>query len=200
LAWPDHLAAVLAVELCSLSWPMTDLTTADLVVSGLFGDGAAALVARGGPATGRLRVVATRSEVYPDSVDTLGWRLASDGFRIVLTAELADVVERRLGGTVSSFLTEHGLTVDDIVTWVCHPGGPKVIDAIQNSLKLPDSAVATSRQSLAEVGNLSSASVLHVLEKALDDAAAADRPPPGSAGLMIGLGPGVSVELVLLRW
>jgi alkylresorcinol/alkylpyrone synthase len=200
LAWPDHHAAVLAVELCSLSWPMTDLTTADLVVSGLFGDGAAALVAGGAPATGGVRVVATRSEFYPDSVDTLGWRLASDGFRIVLTAELADVVERRLGGTVSSFLTEHGLTVDDIVTWVCHPGGPKVIDAVQNSLKLPDSAVATSRRSLAEVGNLSSASVLHVLEKALDGAAAADRPPPGSAGLIIGLGPGVSVELVLFRW
>ena len=126
---------------------------------------------------------------------TLGWRLGSDGFRIVLTSELADVVERRLSGSVSSFLAGHGLTVDEITAWVCHPGGPKVIDAIQNSLELPDSSLELSRRSLAEVGNLSSASVLHVLEKTIG----AD-PPPGTAGLMIGLGPGVSAELVLLRW
>jgi len=195
LAWPHHHAALLAVELCSLSWPITELTVADLVVSGLFGDGAAALVAAGGQAAEGLRVVASRGEVYPDSGDTLGWRLGPDGFRIVLTAELADVVERRLSGSVSSFLSGHGLTVEEITAWVCHPGGPKVIDAIQNSLKLPDSAVELSRRSLAEVGNLSSASVLHVLEKTID----AD-PLPGSAGLMIGLGPGVSAELVLLRW
>jgi alkylresorcinol/alkylpyrone synthase len=196
LAWPEHRAAVLAVELCSLSWPMTDVTTADLVSSGLFGDGAAALVADGGQVGDGLRVVASRSEVYPDSIDALGWRLGADGFRIVLSAELADVIERRLSGSVTAFLSEHGLTVDEITVWVCHPGGPKVIDAIQNSLKLPDSAVELSRRSLAEVGNLSSASVLHVLERTM----AADPPPPGSAGLMIGLGPGVSVELVLLRW
>ena len=114
----------------------------------------------------------------------------------MLTAELADVVERHLSGSVTAFLAEHELTVEEITTWVCHPGGPRVIDAIQNSLKLPDSAVEPSRRSLAEVGNLSSASVLHVLEKILG----ADPPPPGSTGLMIGLGPGVSVELVLLQW
>ena len=201
LAWPHHHAALLAVELCSLSRPTTEVTTADLVVSGLFGDGAVALAASGGraadgrPADG-LRVIASRSEVYPDSGDKLGWRLGSDGFRIVLTAELADVVERRLSGSVSAFLAEHDLTVEEISTWLCHPGGPKVIDAIQKCLKLPDSAVEMSRRSLAEVGNLSSASVLHILEQTID----ACPPPPGSAGLMIGLGPGVSAELVLLRW
>jgi alkylresorcinol/alkylpyrone synthase len=193
LAWPEHRAALLAVELCSLSWPMGDVATADLVSTGLFGDGAAAVVATGGSAGPR--VVATHSEVYPDSGDLLGWRLGSTGFRIVLTAELADVIERRLAGTVTAFLTEHGLTVDEIAAWVCHPGGPKVLDAVQNCLKLPDSAVRASRRSLAEVGNLSSASVLHVLQRTLDDP-----PPVGSFGLMIGLGPGVSVELVLLRW
>lgn len=204
LAWPEHHAAVLAVELCSLSWPMTDVSTADLVSSGLFGDGAAALVAvgrrtaeeQGGQTAEGPWVVATRSEVYPDSGDTLGWRLGPDGFRIVLAADLADVVERHLRGSVVSFLAEHGLVVDDITTWVCHPGGPKVIDAVQSSLNLPETAVELSRRSLAEVGNLSSASVLHVLEKAVS----VGPPPPGSVGLVIGLGPGVSVELVLLRW
>ena len=201
LAWPAHTAALLAVELCSLSWPVTGITTADLVVSGLFGDGAAALVATGGQASGGRatrgpRVIASHSEVYPDSGDTLGWRLGPDGFRIFLTAELADVVERELGGGVSSFLAEHGLTVDGVRSWVCHPGGPKVIDAIQHSLKLPGSAVEMSRRSLAEAGNMSSASVLHILEQVIDTCP----PPAGSPGLMIGLGPGVSVELILLEW
>ncbi|MGB3481638.1 MAG: 3-oxoacyl-[acyl-carrier-protein] synthase III C-terminal domain-containing protein [Mycobacterium sp.] len=196
LAWPQHRAALLAVELCSLSWPMADVTTADLVSSGLFGDGAAALVATGAQSDDGLRVVASRSEVYPESNDALGWRLGQDGFRIVLTAELADMIERHLNGSVSKFLAENGLTVQDITVWVCHPGGPKVIDAIQNSLDLPDAAVEPSRRSLAEVGNLSSASVLHVLEMILRE----KTPSSGSAGLMIGLGPGVSVELVLLQW
>jgi alkylresorcinol/alkylpyrone synthase len=202
LAWPGHTAALLSVELCSLSWPRGEVTTADLVASALFGDGAAAVVATGeDPAApahpARLpAVIATRSVVYSDSTGTLGWRLGADGFRIVLTADLADVVERQLNGTVTAFLGEHGLTVDDIRSWICHPGGPKVLDAAQRALKLPDNALATSRRSLSEAGNMSSVSVLHILELT----AAEDPPPPGSFGLMIGLGPGVSAELLLLRW
>ena len=225
LGWPGHTAALLSIELCSLTWQVTADTTADFVASGLFGDGAAALIAEGTQAAsqrgatlsgrsgdepassdeGRQRgqarrrraaeVLATRSEVYPDSSDSLGWRLGSDGFRIVLTADLADVVERRLAGTVTSFLAGHGLTIGDIDTWICHPGGPKVLDAVRDSLKLPESALALSRRSLAEAGNLSSASVLEVLERSLEGP-----PRPGSFGLMVGLGPGVSAELVLLRW
>jgi alkylresorcinol/alkylpyrone synthase len=196
LAWPGHTAALLTVELCSLTWPTSEVTSADLVASSLFGDGSAALLATGGQGADGPRVIASRSEVYPDSGDTLGWRLASDGFRIVLTADLADVVERRLNDSVSSFLASRGLGIDEIKAWVCHPGGPKVIDAIQKSLELPDRAVELSRRSLADVGNLSSVSVLHILETTINTCP----PSPGSAGLMIGLGPGVSVELVLLRW
>ncbi|HEX3965780.1 MAG TPA: 3-oxoacyl-[acyl-carrier-protein] synthase III C-terminal domain-containing protein [Trebonia sp.] len=237
LGWPGHAAALLAVELCSLSLPRTSVTTADLVASALFGDGAVALVATGTqrprrprrrssrptrltqpssapqsssasqpfpaphspvpPQSPRLpRVIATRSEVYPDSEDALGWRLGADGFRIVLTAELAEVVERRLGGSVTGFLAEHSLTIDDIATWICHPGGPKVLDAAQRALKLPAAALASSRRSLAQAGNMSSASVLHILELTVAD----DAPATGSFGMMIGLGPGVSAELILLRW
>lgn len=202
LGWPGQTAALLAVELCSLNWPTAGITPADMVASGLFGDGAVALIARGGQADAAdnpghgPRVIASRSAVYPDSGDALGWRLSSDCFRIVLTTELPAVVERGLADSVTAFLAEHELTIDDIASWICHPGGPKVIDAVQRALKLPDGAVATSRRSLAEVGNMSSASVLHILEQV----AANGRPPPGSAGLMIGLGPGVSAELVLLRW
>jgi alkylresorcinol/alkylpyrone synthase len=220
LGWPGHAAALLAVEVCSLTLPRASVTAADLVASALFGDGAVALVATGGRPSppsrrdraarlnrprrraqtvgpGRLpRIVATRSEVYPDSEDALGWRLGPDGFRIVLTAELAEVVERRLGESVTGFLAEHGLIIDDIASWICHPGGPKVLDAAQRALKLPADALASSRRSLALAGNMSSASVLHVLELTAADEA----PPAGSFGMMIGLGPGVSAELILLRW
>jgi alkylresorcinol/alkylpyrone synthase len=211
LGWPGHVAALLSVELCSLAVPVTGLKTADLVASALFGDGAAAVIATGGAAGtpprirrrrpqrrgGPLpRILATRSEVYPDSVEALGWRLADDGFRIVLRAELAEVVEQRLGESVTAFLDEHGLTTDDINAWICHPGGPKVIDAARDSLKLPESAVAASRRSLAAVGNLSSASVLHILEQVVD----CGEMKEGSFGLIVGLGPGVSAELVLVQW
>jgi alkylresorcinol/alkylpyrone synthase len=215
LGWPGHVAALLAVELCSLAVPRTGLTTADLVVSGLFGDGAVAVIAAGGeaasgfprvPRPGILpehglhphplpRILATRSEVYPDSGDALGWQLRSDGFRIVLTTALADVVERQLNESVTAFLAGQGLTIDDIGAWVCHPGGPKVIDAVRDSLKLPESAVTASRRSLAEVGNLSSASVLHVLQLVCEAGVRSE-----SFGVMVGLGPGVSAELLLLRW
>jgi alkylresorcinol/alkylpyrone synthase len=202
LGWPGQTAALLAVELCSLNWPTSGITPADMVAAGLFGDGAVALIARGGQADAAgdpgpgPQVIASRSAVYPDSGDALGWRLSADCFRIVLTTELPAVVERGLADSVTGFLAEHNLSIDDIASWICHPGGPKVIDAVQRALKLPAQAVAASRRSLAEVGNMSSASVLHILEMISDT----ERPAPGSPGLMIGLGPGVSAELVLLRW
>lgn len=198
--WPDHVAALLAVELCTLTVPSTGVTTADMIVSGLFADGAAALIATGsraGAGSPSLpRVIATRSAVYPDSERALGWRLGDDGFRIELTTELSAVVERGLAGSVTAFLDEHGLTTDDIGTWICHPGGPRVLDAARDSLKLPEPAMAESRASLAAEGNLSSVSVLRILERVVSGATAR----PESFGMIIGLGPGVSAELILLRW
>ena len=199
--WPGHTAALLAVELCTLTVPSRAVTTADLVASGLFGDGAAALIATGAPAgsppatSAGPTIIATRGEVFPDSVDALGWRLADTGFRIVLTTDLSEVVERGIGAAITRFLADHELAADDIGAWICHPGGPRVIDAVQKALTLSDDQVALSREALAEAGNLSSASVLHILEKVQ-----ATPPDPGTFGLMVGLGPGVSVELVLLRW
>lgn len=204
LAWPRHTAALLAVELCSLTIPAARPTTPDLVASGLFGDGAVALVAQGAQAdeaqeaasASGPRIVATYSKVYPGTADVLAWRLDDDGFRIVLTAELSEVIGQNLGPDIKEFLAPHDLAVQDIRSWVCHPGGPKVIDAIQQSLCLEDAALMLARRSLADVGNMSSASVLHVLQETIG----ADHPPPGSPGLLIGLGPGVSLELILLRW
>jgi alkylresorcinol/alkylpyrone synthase len=196
---PDSVAVLLAVELCSLI-PKTDPSIATVVGSSLFGDGAAAVVMVGdrraasvdasGPA-----VLASRSHLYPDSQRTMGWDVDSSGFRLVLSPDVPKVVEKYLGDDVTEFLAAHGLQISDIAAWVSHPGGPKVIEAITATLGLPDDALELTWRSLAEVGNLSSASVLHVLRDTM-----AKQPPAGSAGLMMAMGPGFCSELVLLRW
>ena len=196
-AFPDEVAVLLSVELCSLTIQREDLSIPNLIASGLFGDGAAAAVvtgaARGGSGP---EVVATRSVFYPDSERVMGWDVSEAGFKIVLSSEVPAVVERFLRRDVDAFLAGHGLTRADIASWVCHPGGPKVLEAMESALELPRAALETTWRSLAEIGNLSSTSVLLVLRDTLEG----ERPPAGSWGLLLALGPGFCSELVLLRW
>jgi alkylresorcinol/alkylpyrone synthase len=201
-AFPDQVAALIAVELCSLTIQRKDNSVANLVATSLFGDGAGAVVAKGanraaegsgephGP-----RVLATRSRIYPDSEEVMGWKIGSDGFRIVLSVDVANVTEKYLGEDVRGFLADHGLTPEDVSTWVCHPGGPRVIEAVEHVLDLPESALDHTRNSLRNNGNLSSVSVLDVLRANM-----VDPPPAGSIGLMIAMGPAFCSELVLLAW
>ena len=196
LGHPDHTAVLVAVELCSLTLQRDDVSVPNLVASGLFGDGASAVVATGAHGQdGPVEVLASRSRLYPDSERTMGFDVTGGGLRIVLDAEVPTLVERHLRGDVDGFLADHGLTRADIGWGVCHPGGPKVIEALQSALEVPRDAVELTWQSLARVGNLSSASVLHVLEDTLRE-----RPPsPGSHGVLLAMGPGFCSELVLLR-
>ena len=199
-AWPEHVAVLVCVELCSLTVQREDVSVANLVASGLFGDGAAAVVALGdrrdtgshrGP-----RVVATHSRLYPATERLMGWDVGDHGFRIVLAADLVGHVEATLADDVAAFLGEHGLSPDKVGSWVCHPGGPKVIEIIQQELDLAPDALDITWNSLRTMGNLSSVSVLNVLEETI----AHRRPPDGEPGLLMALGPGFSAELVLLRW
>jgi alkylresorcinol/alkylpyrone synthase len=195
-AFPDQVAVLLAVELCSLTVQREDRSMANLVASSLFGDGAAAVIATGaGRAPVGPKLLATRSRTYPDTEEVLGWDIGSNGFRIVLSVEIATVVEKYLGEDVRKFLADYGLTTADVSTWIVHAAGPKVIDAVENALDLPADALDRSRNSLRDNGNLSSVSVLDILQATM-----ADPPPPGSLGLMIAMGPGFSSELVLLSW
>jgi alkylresorcinol/alkylpyrone synthase len=193
---PDEVAVLVAVELCSLTVQRDDVSVPNLVASGLFGDGASCVVAAGGRRQdGPVQVLASRSRLYPDSERVMGFDVGSSGLRIVLDAEVPAVIGRFVREDVDGFLADHGLSRADIGWWVCHPGGPKVIDAIETTLGLEPDAVALTRNSLAMIGNLSSASVLHVLEDTLRE-----RPPaPGSHGLLLAMGPGFCSELVLLR-
>jgi alkylresorcinol/alkylpyrone synthase len=196
-AYPNQVAVLLSVELCSLTLQLQDLSIPNLISSGLFGDGAAALVmvGEGRPATGP-RVVATRSIFYPDSERVMGWDISEKGFQVVLSAQVPEVVRQHLRHDVDSFLADHGLTRSDITSWVAHPGGPRVLEAMQESLEIPRQALSLTWDSLEKVGNLSSASVLFVLE----DTMRHRRPEPGSRGLLLALGPGFCSELVLLEW
>jgi alkylresorcinol/alkylpyrone synthase len=196
---PDDVAVLVSVELCSLTVQRDDVSVANLVASGLFGDGAAAVVAAGDTRAthepGQVEVLGTRSHLYPDSERTMGWDVTASGLRIVLDANVPDLVRAHLGRDVDGFLEDRGLRRDDVEWWVCHPGGPKVLEAIEGALGLPRSAVQLTWDSLARIGNLSSASVLHVFEDTLRD-----RPPrPGSLGMLMAMGPGFCSELVLLR-
>ena len=193
-AWPTHVAVLLSVELCSLTLQRDDASLPNLVGGALFGDGAAAVVMTGSEIPGAgPSVVATRSRLYPESERVMGWDIGSGGFRIVLGADVPDVVRKYLGGDVAAFLAAHGLTVPEIGTWVSHPGGPKVLEAVAETLELRPGALDLTWRSLDAVGNLSSSSVLHVLGDTL-------RLDPSGMGLLLAMGPGFCSELVLLEW
>ncbi len=193
---------LVSVELCSLTVQRDDVSVPNLVASGLFGDGAAAVVAVGrdrvtprSDEPGRVQVLGSRSHLYPDSERTMGWDVTATGLRIVLDANVPDMVRRYLPDDVDGFLSDAGLGRADIGWWVCHPGGPKVLEAIEDALGVDREAVGLTWDSLSRIGNLSSASVLHVFEDTLRDRT----PAPGSYGMLIAMGPGFCSELVLLR-
>ena len=197
---PDGVAVLLSVELCSLIIRPTEPSMPLLVGSGLFADGAAAVVAVGERRASRINargpdVLASRSRLYPDSLGTMGWEVGASGFKLILSPDLPELIERYVADDVTTFLADYDLAIDDIGAWVSHPGGPKVMESITDALDLPDDALELSWRSLSEVGNLSSASVLYVLRDTL-----AKQPPSGSHGLMLAMGPGFCSELVLLRW
>ena len=200
LAWPEQVAVLVSVELCSLTLQHDDLSIPNLIGSGLFGDGAAAVVGVGDahPAAGpgAPRVVATRSRLYPDSEDAMGWQISGTGFRLLLSPKVPALVRDHLRADVDGFLADQGLSRGDIAAWLLHSGGPRVLLEAQQALELKEDALEASWRSLRQIGNLSSASVLFVLGEALDER----RIPPGSDVMMLAMGPGFCAELVRIRW
>jgi alkylresorcinol/alkylpyrone synthase len=195
--YPGEAAALLSVELCSLTLQREDISMAHLISALLFGDGAAATVVVGsevdsdGP-----EILATKSIFYPNTERVMGWDISEKGFRIVLSPEVPDTVIKHLGADVDAFLSEQGLKRGDIKSWVMHTGGPKVLEATAIALGLTEKDLAASWECLKRVGNISSTSVLLVLE----DVYTHRRPAPGALSILAAMGPGFCSELVLLRW
>ena len=196
-AYPSQAAALVSVELCSLTLQREDLTVANLISSGLFADGAAAVIVTGkelnamGPT-----ILATRSIFYPHTEEMMGWNVSEKGFRITLSPEVPVLIREHLGQGVDSFLSDHGYQRSDVQSWVLHTGGPKVLEATADALDLHNGQLDASWDCLRKVGNLSSASVLVVLEDVMRNR----RPAPGTLGILAAMGPGFCSELVLLQW
>ena len=197
---PDGVAVLVSAELCSLNFGALGADIAGLVGTALFADGAAAVVFVGERRAEKLgitgpRIIDSASRLYPDSLRTMGWDVGANGFQLVLSPEVPEMVRRHLRDDMTGFLGGHDLDIDDIGVWVSHPGGPKVIEAISESLTLPDEALELTWRSLAEIGNISSSSVLHILRDTMDK-----RPADGSPAVMMAMGPGFCSELVLMQW
>jgi alkylresorcinol/alkylpyrone synthase len=198
--FPGEVGVLLSVELCSLTLQREDPSVANAVASGIFGDGAAAVVLAGGErpssATPGPRVIATRAAFYRDTEWVMGWDFRDTGFQVVLSADVPRITRENVGRDVDEFLAAQGFRREDVRHWIAHTGGPKVLEAFQAALGLPDGALERSWRSLEEVGNLSSASVLFVLGDLLDAGVAR----PGDLGLVVAMGPGFCAEMVLLQW
>jgi len=196
-AYPGQAAALVSVELCSLTIQREDLSVANLISSGLFADGSAAVIVTGdelnanGP-----EIVATKSIFYPDTEEMMGWKVSEKGFRITLSPQVPVLIRENLGRDMDVFLSEQGHRRSDIGSWVLHTGGPKVLEATASALELNNGQLDASWDCLKKVGNLSSASVLVVLEDVMRNR----RPEPGTLGILAAMGPGFCSELVLLRW
>jgi alkylresorcinol/alkylpyrone synthase len=196
-AYPNQIAVLLSVELCSLTWQRDDRSVANFISAGLFGDGAAAVMVAGeavdleGP-----RILANRQFFYPDTQAVMGWDISEKGFQIVLSPDVPKVVRENLGRDVDAFLQEEGLTRADITSWIMHTGGPKVLEATAEALSLDRDALKISWDALKRVGNLSSASVLVVLDEVMKH----HRPRSGTYSVLAAMGPGFCAEMVLLRW
>jgi alkylresorcinol/alkylpyrone synthase len=201
-AFPNQFALLLSVELCSLTWQDDDQSVANIISTGLFGDGCAAVLLAGTdavipkPLPNTPKILATRSTFYRHTEHIMGWDIRDTGFRIVLSPDVPKVVLENLKGDVDSFLAEQNLKLADISSWIFHSGGPKVLEATEKALSLPEGALALSWKSLREVGNLSAASVLCVLEDTLTNHPGA----PGSYSILAAMGPAFCLELVLLQW
>jgi alkylresorcinol/alkylpyrone synthase len=196
-AYPDQVAVILSVELCSLTLQREDMSMANLICSGLFGDGAAAVLVAGnecglsGP-----KILDTRSVFYPETEQMMGWAVSENGFRIVLSPGVPNLIQRQLGSDVDRFFTDLGHVREDVGSWVLHTGGPKVLQATEAALGLENGELAASWDCLRRTGNLSSASVLVVLEEVMKNR----RPASGTLGLLAAMGPGFCTELVALAW
>jgi alkylresorcinol/alkylpyrone synthase len=190
---PGKVVLLVAVELCSLTFQHNDYSKANLVATSLFGDGAAAAVLGlegDGPA-----VASSYSHLFDDSADIMGWDLVPTGLKVRFSRDIPSLVRRHLPTLLDRACQEWGLERAALRHYVVHPGGAKVLSAYRESLGLAAEDLSHAYTILAEYGNMSSASVLFVLERFL-----AHQPPTGDYGVMLALGPGFSAEKVLFRW
>ncbi len=194
-AFPDKTVLIVAVELPSLTFQRKDVSQANLISAIIFGDGAAATVVTNRPSPGP-RILDTESFTLPGTIDALGFDLRDTGFHIVLSKEVPQLLRERIKGLVESFLGRHNLTPQAMAAFLLHPGGQKLLTCVEEELGLRRCHTEFSWDVLRDYGNISSATILFILQEWLTK----KRMNPGDYGLMAGFGPGFSSELLLLQW
>ncbi len=200
LAYPKAKVLVVCVELCSLTFQPNDYSKSNLIGASLFADGVACALICGDEVDisskkTKPAFVATSSKTKPNSENIMGWEMKNDGLHVVFSKSIPSIIEKWLEPFVKDFLNEHKLTTTQIEHFIAHPGGKKVLAAYEKSLGFEPSKTAISRNILKNHGNMSSPTVLYVLEAFMKLESS-----PGDLGLLTALGPGFSGELVLLEW
>jgi alkylresorcinol/alkylpyrone synthase len=191
-AYPEELALVVAVELCGLTFQAGDLSKSNLVAASLFADGAAAVLLGTGEGP---EILGSHSTTWPGTEDVMGWDLIESGLKVRFARSVPQIVRTRTRATVEEACKKHGVAPQDLRHLVVHPGGAKVLEAYEEALGLEPGSLALPREILREYGNMSSASVLFVLERFLESYPAGS----GEYGAISALGPGFSAEHVLFR-
>ncbi|MBU8906378.1 type III polyketide synthase [Desertibacillus haloalkaliphilus] len=202
LAYPTSKVLVVCIELCSLTFQRDDQTKSNLIGTSLFADGAACVLLVGDEVRDRLskhqslpHIVATNSQLLPDSEDVMGWDVEDDGLYVVFARSIPILVEQWFSTIVEQFLQSHQLTVDHVDYFIAHPGGKKVLDAYDQMFDSKRDMTSISREVLKHNGNMSSPTVLYVLLEFMKQL-----PQAGKTGLIGALGPGFSSELLLVEW
>ncbi len=194
-AFPDRTALLVAVELPTLTFQRKDYSQANLISAVLFGDGAAGVVITGREAPGP-RILASESFLFPDSLNAMGFDLKDSGFHIVLSKDVPQLIREKVKGLAEGFLARQGLRQEDISAFILHPGGQKLLSFMEAELGLTRADTHFSWDVLRRYGNLSSASVLFILQEWLSKR----EMPSGSYGLLMSFGPGFTAEMLLLQW
>lgn len=203
-AYPKEAALFISVECCSLTFQLEDISVANLVSTGLFGDGCAVVLMVGDehPLAHQapLKHLSSRSVFFPDTEDVMGWDVGETGLKIILNKNVPDVTENQLSGPLQTFLKDHSIELADLGSIFAHPGGPKVLLAMEKILDLPQGGLTHSWASLKEKGNMSSVSVLDILKRHIDEYYHNQKSRKGSLGLSLAMGPAFSAEIGLLKW
>ncbi|MFC5560020.1 type III polyketide synthase [Ureibacillus thermophilus] len=200
LAHPKEKVLVVCVELCSLTFQRNDFSKSNLVGASLFADGVACALVCGDEANVENQkmvpsIIRTASKWMPDSEDVMGWDIKNDGLHVIFSKSIPTIISKWLGPFIESFFEEVGLSIKDLEHFIAHPGGKKVLLAYKEALNLSDQHIKLSRKVLQENGNMSSPTVLYVLDEYMKRIKKGD-----SYGLLVALGPGFSGESVLLQW
>jgi alkylresorcinol/alkylpyrone synthase len=190
-ARPGTNVLLVTIELCSLALRLDELTKANIIATSLFGDGAAAIVLRAGDG-GATRIEHTGEHLWPDTLDVMGWSVDPLGFGVILRRTVPEFVTERLKPALTKILARMQLSIAEIDKFICHPGGAKVINAIESALALDQGTLEHERQVIADYGNMSAPTVLFILERARAKGLPA-------RSLLTALGPGFTASCVSLR-